>query len=131
MFYAYILRSKTHPDETYIGSTSDLRKLLAEHNSGKSIHTNKVKPQELMAYIALPEKYLAEKFEDYLKSGSGRSFAKRHLLMQDGGNLKANSGPNLTFQGRQIEEPPSRVMGDPGLPIETCANDPVDQTSSR
>ena len=76
----YILRSKTHPDQTYIGSTHDLRKRLSEHNAGKSIHTNKFKPCELMAYIALPEKPLAEQFEKYLKTGSGRAFAKRHLI---------------------------------------------------
>ena len=44
MFYVYLLRSKTNPDQTYVGSTSDLRKRLAEHNAGKSIHTNKFKP---------------------------------------------------------------------------------------
>ncbi len=84
MYYVYLLRSKTHPDQTYIGSTHDLRKRLAEHNAGKSIHTNKFKPWELTAYVALPEKHLAEKLERYLKSGSGRAFAKEHLLMQNG-----------------------------------------------
>jgi putative endonuclease len=84
MYYVYLLLSKIHPDQTYIGSTHDLRKRLTEHNAGKSIHTNKFKPWELIAYIALPEKQLAEKFEGYLKSGSGRAFAKRHLLMQNG-----------------------------------------------
>jgi putative endonuclease len=82
VFYAYILRSKSRPDQTYVGSTGDLRKRLGEHNSGKSIHTNKFKPWELMSYVALPEKYVAEQFERYLKTGSGRAFAKRHLLMQ-------------------------------------------------
>ena len=84
MYYVYLLRNKTHPDQTYIGSTHDLRNRLAEHNAGKSIHTNKFKPWELTAYVALPEKHLAEKFERYLKSGSGRAFAKKHLLMQNG-----------------------------------------------
>ena len=83
MFYVYLLRSKTNPDQTYVGSTSDLRKRLAEHNAGKSIHTNKFKPWNLMAYVALPEKRLTEKFERYLKSGSGRSFALRHFMMPD------------------------------------------------
>ena len=85
MHYVYILRSKTHPDETYIGSTHDLRKRLAEHNAGKSIHTNKFKPWELMTYVALPEKRIAENLERYLKSGSGRAFAERHLLTQNDG----------------------------------------------
>jgi putative endonuclease len=83
MHYVYLLRSKPHPDETYIGSTSDLRRRLGEHNSGESIHTNKFRPWELAAYIALPEQHHAEKFERYLKSGSGRACAKRHLLPQN------------------------------------------------
>jgi putative endonuclease len=40
-------------------------------------------PWELTAYTALPEKPLAEKFERYLKSGSGRAFAQRRLLTQN------------------------------------------------
>jgi len=87
MFYVYILRSRNFPNQKYTGSTSDLRNRLAEHNAGKSIHTNKFRPWDLMAYIALPEKDLAEKFERYLKSGSGRAFAKRHLLTQKIGQI--------------------------------------------
>ncbi len=83
MYYVYLLRSKDHPDQTYVGSTSDLRKRLTEHNAGKSIHTNKFKPWNLMAYVALPEQHLAEGLERYLKSGSGRAFANRHLLTQN------------------------------------------------
>ena len=84
MYYVYLLRSETHPDQTYIGSTSDLRSRLTQHNSGKSIHTNKFKPWNLVAYIALPEEHLAKEMEEYLKSGSGRAFANRHLLTQNG-----------------------------------------------
>jgi putative endonuclease len=79
MYYVYLLRSETHPDETYIGSTHDLRERIAQLNAGKSIHTNKFEPWNLMAYVALPDKPLAETFERYLKTGSGRAFAKRHL----------------------------------------------------
>jgi predicted GIY-YIG superfamily endonuclease len=84
VYYVYVLRSKNFPDQSYVGSTSDLRKRLAKHNPGRSAHTNKFKPWELMVYIAMPEKQLAESLEEYLKSGSGRAFAKRHLLVQDG-----------------------------------------------
>jgi putative endonuclease len=83
MCYVYLLRSEDSPGQTYVGSTSDLRKRLAEHNGGKSIHTNKFKPWNLVAYIALPERHLAEELERYLKSGSGRAFAKRHLRTQN------------------------------------------------
>ncbi|HEV2522415.1 MAG TPA: GIY-YIG nuclease family protein [Candidatus Acidoferrales bacterium] len=84
MYYVYILRSGVRPDQTYVGSTGDLKKRLAEHNAGKSVHTNKFKPWDPTAYVALPEKYLAEKFKRYLESGSGRAFANRHLLKQSG-----------------------------------------------
>ncbi len=80
MFYVYILRSESHPDQTYIGSTHDLRSRLAQHNAGKSSHTNKFEPWNLLAYVALPQKELAEKFGKYLKGGSGRAFAAKHFL---------------------------------------------------
>ena len=86
MFYVYLLRSESHPNQTYVGSTADLRKRLAEHNAGKSFHTNKFKPWTLNAYVALPEKHLAENFERHLKSGSGRAFVNRHLLIKNGRN---------------------------------------------
>ena len=85
MFYVYILRSKTQPKHTYVGSTADLRKRLTEHNSGKSVHSNEFKPWEILAYIALPDRTLAERFERYLKTGSGRSFAIRHLVTPQAG----------------------------------------------
>jgi putative endonuclease len=85
MFYVYILRSVNHPERTYIGSTHDLRSRLAQHNAGKSIHTNKFKPWDLTAYVALQDKLLAETFERYLKTGSGRAFARRHLTTINAG----------------------------------------------
>jgi putative endonuclease len=60
MCYVYILRSLEFPKQTYVGSTSDLRRRLAEHNAGKSIHTNKFKPWELAAYVAVREKSIAQ-----------------------------------------------------------------------
>jgi putative endonuclease len=71
MYYAYILRSEKSPDQTYVGLTSDLRKRLAEHNAGKSIHTQKVKPWDLIGYVGLPEEHLSERFQTYMKSGGG------------------------------------------------------------
>ncbi len=79
MYYVCILRSIAHPDQTDIGSTGDLKKRLAEHNSGKSIHTNKFKPWELEAYVALQHKELTKKFEAYLETGSGRAFVNKSL----------------------------------------------------
>ena len=80
MFYVYILRSERKRSELYTGCTADLRRRISEHNPGKSVHTNKFRPWRLEAYAAFREKPIAERFERYLKSGSGRSSAGRHLL---------------------------------------------------
>jgi putative endonuclease len=80
MYYTYLLRSESHPTETYIGSTSNLRSRLSAHNSGKSPHTRKFMPLKLAFYAAFPDKPSAEKFERYLKSGSGRALTTRHLI---------------------------------------------------
>ena len=79
MFYTYILRSVSHPNQRYIGNTRDLRKRLAEHNAGGTPHTAKYRPWKLETYIAFELEDRARAFEIYLKSGSGHSFAKRHF----------------------------------------------------
>ena len=79
MFYTYILRSLSHPDQRYIGSTSDLKARLIKHNSGEVPHTSKFKPWKIEVYIAFETEEKAIAFESYLKSGSGHAFAKRHF----------------------------------------------------
>ena len=79
MHYVYMLQSEVEPDRFYVGLTTDLRRRLEEHNSGKSIHTNKYAPWKLVTYVAFSDRSKAEKFEHYLKTGSGRSFAKEHF----------------------------------------------------
>lgn len=79
MYYVYILNSLSNTKRMYVGITNDLNHRLNEHNSGESIHTAKHGPWKLMTYIAFDSKEKAVAFERYLKSGSGRSFAKRHL----------------------------------------------------
>ena len=63
----------------YIGSTSDLKKRVKEHNSGKSRYTNQHRPYELISYIAVVLKSDAKRFEEYLKSGYGRRVLKSML----------------------------------------------------
>ncbi len=79
MFYVYTLRGILSPDSYYVGMTVDLEKRLLEHNSGKSIHTNKFRPWEIVTYTAFKDKSKAEKFEIYLKSSSGRAFSKKRF----------------------------------------------------
>ena len=79
MWYVYILRSIASPEQEYTGATADLRQRFKDYNAGKSKHTAKHVPWELACYIALPNKYRALELEKYLKSHSGRAFAKKRL----------------------------------------------------
>ena len=79
MFYTYILRSLSHPDQSYIGSTADLKSRLIKHNSGEVPHTSKFKPWKIEAYFAFETNVKAVAFEAYLKTGSGHAFANRHF----------------------------------------------------
>jgi putative endonuclease len=79
MYYVYILKS-VHSNQIYTGYTTDLQKRIKEHNSGKSVHTNKFRPWKLKTYLGFEEETKARKFEEYLKTGSGIAFSRRHLL---------------------------------------------------
>jgi predicted GIY-YIG superfamily endonuclease len=67
------------PDETYVGFTGDLKKRFAAHNAGKSVHTKKFRPWHLEAYVAFANESTAREFERYLKSASGKAFARKRL----------------------------------------------------
>ena len=79
MKYVYMLRSVSNPDRYYTGSTVDIDRRLAEHNAGESNHTRKFMPWKLEGYLAFSDFKKADEFEAYLKTASGRTFAKRHF----------------------------------------------------
>jgi putative endonuclease len=79
MWYVYIIRSIAFPAQEYTEMTADLKQRMTDHNSGKSKHTSKFSPWELLCYAAFPNKFTALDFEKYLKSHSGRAFAKKRL----------------------------------------------------
>ncbi len=79
MFYVYVLQSILKPDEYYVGFTSDLKKRIKSHNNSEVPHTSKFIPWKILSYFAFDTKEKATTFEKYLKSGSGREFAKRYL----------------------------------------------------
>ena len=78
MKYVYILRS-VDSDHYYVGITDDLRARLATHNAGSVPHTSKYKPWQVKTYVAFSDVGQAVQFEKYLKSPSGRAFAKKRL----------------------------------------------------
>lgn len=79
MKYVYILSSINFPDRHYTGVTDDLRARLKKHNAKEVSHTSKYTPWKLKTYIAFSETDQAFSFEKYLKSASGRAFAKKRL----------------------------------------------------
>jgi len=79
MHYVYLLRSLTSPQERYTGLTSDLKARIQKHNQGGVPSTASHKPWTLQTYLAFSTREQAATFERYLKSGSGRAFANRHL----------------------------------------------------
>ncbi|MEK7509989.1 MAG: GIY-YIG nuclease family protein [Patescibacteria group bacterium] len=63
----------------YIGCTDDLKERIDRHRNGQVPATKNRLPIELDFYIVMKDKYKAFEFEQYLKSGSGRAFAKKHF----------------------------------------------------
>jgi predicted GIY-YIG superfamily endonuclease len=79
MKYVYILQSIDSAEHFYVGVTRNIQGRLAKHNAGEVSHTAKHLPWSLKTYVAFSDENRAFAFEKYLKSGSGRAFAKRHL----------------------------------------------------
>jgi predicted GIY-YIG superfamily endonuclease len=77
--YVYVLVSQRDPTVHYTGLTDDLRTRLAKHNAGGCPHTAKFRPWHLETAVAFHDRAKAAAFEAYLKSGSGREFARRHF----------------------------------------------------
>jgi predicted GIY-YIG superfamily endonuclease len=78
MEYVYILRS-IDGEHFYTGHTGDLRTRLKKHNAGDVPHTAKFRPWAIKTYLAFSDQQQAISFEKYLKSPSGRAFAKKRL----------------------------------------------------
>jgi putative endonuclease len=79
MTFVYLLQSQVDPSKFYVGISNDPARRLEEHNSGLSIHTNKYRPWTVMVTVAFADAAKAAAFDRYLKSGSGRAFAKKHF----------------------------------------------------
>lgn len=77
--YAYILQSLSDPTQFYTGLCTDIDARLAAHNAGQSPHTSKFKPWRLLSSHFFSDEQVAVAFECYLKSGSDRAFAAKHL----------------------------------------------------
>lgn len=77
--FVYILRSETDPNRHYVGRTADVDERLDWHNGGPSGYTIHYRPWRVIVSLEFADESVATRFEKYLKSGSGRAFAKRHF----------------------------------------------------
>jgi putative endonuclease len=76
--YVYVLRSKKD-DKWYTGCTKDLRKRLAEHQSGRDGYTKGRGPFSLIYYEACRNPEDAFVRERYLKTGMGRRYLRNRI----------------------------------------------------
>ena len=77
--FVYVLKDQDKEPHFYVGVTSDVDVRLADHNMGRCAHTVSRRPWHLHVVIHFADEPTAIRFERYLKSGSGRAFAKRHF----------------------------------------------------
>ena len=84
MEYVYVLRNN-QSGKLYKGSTSDLRKRILEHKSGKVRSTKNKGPWELVYYEAFKPKRDARREELFLKTGKGRQRLKYLLADRESG----------------------------------------------
>jgi predicted GIY-YIG superfamily endonuclease len=77
--FVYILRSDRDPTRHYVGITSNVDERLEWHNYGPCGYTREYRPWSIIVAIEFRTETEALRFEKYLKSGSGRAFAKRHF----------------------------------------------------
>ncbi|MGE5813935.1 MAG: GIY-YIG nuclease family protein [Acidobacteriota bacterium] len=80
--FVYILQSDTDPNRHYTGVTADVETRLEWHNHGPQGNTVHYRPWSLLVVLEFPAEAPARRFERYLKSDSGRAFAKRHFTRE-------------------------------------------------
>ena len=88
-YYVYILQSLKNKS-LYIGYTSDLKKRLQEHNSGKNLATKPFIPYKLIFYEAFLNRIDAKNREEYLKGGYGRKTINKLLRKYFSYKLEVN-----------------------------------------
>jgi putative endonuclease len=77
--FVYVLKNSDARPRYYAGLTSDVSGRVDDHNAGRCAHTTRFRPWRIHVVIEFPDEQRAIRFERYLKSGSGRAFARRHF----------------------------------------------------
>jgi len=82
--FVYVLCNSAPWPRHYVGVTEDVARRLTDHNEGRCSHTAKYRPWRQHVVIEFSTERAAIAFECYLKSGSGRVFAKAPLRLARG-----------------------------------------------
>ena len=77
--YVYMLESLSNPGRYYVGFTENLKDRLKKHNGGQVRHSLQYRPWRIKTAIAFRDIDRAHAFERYLKTASGRAFAKKRF----------------------------------------------------
>ena len=77
--FVYVLTTTDDKPHFYVGLTSDVTARLTDHNAGRCPHTVSRRPWMLHVVVEFSDEQRAVRFERYLKSGSGRACARRHI----------------------------------------------------
>lgn len=79
MYYVYIIRF-VKSGKFYTGLTLNISVRLRKHRNRETKISKDLGTFHLKFISALPNKFIAARFEKYLKSHSGRAFRNKHLV---------------------------------------------------
>jgi putative endonuclease len=65
----------------YVGFTKDIKNRIIEHNGGSTKSTKGYRPWELIYKEEVDDRIEARKREKYLKSGCGKEFIRKKLVL--------------------------------------------------
>ena len=77
--FVYVLKNRDDDPRFYVGLASNVSERVAAHNAGHCPHTTAHRPWRLHVVVAFADEPAAIRFERFLKSGSGRAFAKQYF----------------------------------------------------
>jgi len=80
MVWYYVYLMECSDGTFYTGCTNNIKDRLERHKRGDIKYTSTRLPVKILSFTAFRDKYIAYNYEKYLKSGSGRAFARRHFL---------------------------------------------------
>jgi predicted GIY-YIG superfamily endonuclease len=77
--FVYVLSSRANPDRQFVESAANVSQRVAAHNAGHSPQTAAHRPWRLVAVVQFATENMAQRFEKFLKSGTGRAFSREHF----------------------------------------------------